>query len=403
MDKQKDQDTHKNEENKKGLKGLLFIIFSNDSVAEKIEERLSEFELDWFRLSNRLFWAFVSVLVAGFFIYIYAAVKTMPFPYEFKGWAGGFVMHNTWMLSHGRNYYVDPVKEASSASCYTPGLQILIAPFAHFFGPQMWVGRIVSTIGLIMIWIIIYQAVFRQTRRRIYGFISIGMLMVMFGAFQGHFDSIHPDSWTIAWGLITLFLAEISIRKRGFVILAALTGALSYFTKQPGLSFSMGAVLFLFLNKPSRAIVFIILIGCFLSAGHIAGEYLTDGMFWNYTINASSQQPIYGLLIPVRLLEIFMVASAGLVVFLYCALDRPSSLAITSPYALSLPIIFLLYGGRFNPAGRRWKQLFSGCCPGCDFIGDRITVYPGACVPKVCPHFLSAFLIIIVSKYFVHC
>jgi len=327
------------------LKQILSFFSSETQVAERLENRIAKFHINWDKWNQRLFWALVVVLFVGFIIYIVAAATVLPFPYEFKGWAGDGFVYNAWMLTQGQNFYLDPLKEVSVTGCYTPGFQILTAPLIRVFGLKMWPGRVVAIAGLLLIWVLMYYIATRLTGKRIYGLISVGFLMATYGAMKSHFDDIHPDSWCIAWGLLSLVMTEAAVKKRFWLIPAALAAALSYFTKQTGLSFAIAAILFLAIHRPLRAVIYTAILGVLLALGHLIGQALTGGMFWYYTIQCAMGQPIEWLMIPLCLYVLTSTFIFGSVVFLYLLFDRPSSLSLTSIYALALPIVFFLYYG----------------------------------------------------------
>lgn len=327
------------------MRNFFLAFFSSDDMgANWLKSRIESFQINWVKCNSWLFRALVAVLFVGIVIYVAAAIKLMPFPHIFKGWTGGTIIHNAWTLSKGENFYVDPLQEPPVAASYTPGFQILAAPLVFFFGPQTWVGRIVAISGLIMIWVLVYLVAKNHTASRLYGLIAVGLLMATYGVMDSHFDSIHPDSWSIAWGLLSLVVAEASIRNRSRLIaLAALFAAFSYFTKQTGISFAMGAILYLALHRPLLALAYAAILGALLTTGYLVGQHLTGGMFWDYTIGAVTGQPILWLMIPLCLKFIVSSFIFGIIVFSFILFDRPSSLSLTSPYAMALPIMFAVY------------------------------------------------------------
>lgn len=350
---------------------IIGRIKSSGSIAAWVEQRLEGREPDWGRWSRRLFIFFCTLLMTGMAIYFYSAAKVFPFPYEFKGFVGGNVMHNAWMLSQGKNFYVDPVKEPPVAGCYTPGLQFLIAPMIKVFGLKMWVGRLVAIAGLVAVWILMYRALHAQTGKRIYGLLAVGILMAGYGAFDSHYDDIHPDTWTVFWGLLTLGLSGAAVKKWRWALPAAMAGALCYFTKQTGLSFVMGAAMFLLVHRPGRAVVFVVLVGVLLAGGHLLGEVLTDGMFWDYIIATAKEQPIHFFRTPQNLHQLFLYTSGLVVVFGYMLVSRPQSLRPTSPYFVAFPFVFAAFfiasirrGGGLNnmyPAIVLFSMIMAAC------------------------------------------
>jgi hypothetical protein len=309
-----------------------------------VEKRLGDFELDFGKWNRRLFAGLVLLMAVGAVLYVGAAGLTIGFPYEFKGWAGGSIMHNAYSVAQGRNFYVDPNLEPSAAFCYTPMLPLLIAPLVALFGLKMWVGQAVAIAGFVAVLALVYRAGARSGGKRLDGFVAAGLLLATYGGMGSHYDDIHPDSWTIVFGLITLALAEAAVKKSAWVLAAALAAALSYFTKQTGISFAMGATIYLFFKRPRLAFIYVATLGLLLVAGNAAGQYLTGGTFLDYTLGSSLKQPILWFMLPVNLVMVGGSLLGAIAVFIFLLVDRPRALAPTGPYAISLPVVFVVFG-----------------------------------------------------------
>ncbi len=340
------------------LKSFLKNLFRDESSHPDREAETGPWGKGVRRVDAALFWLLAAVLAAAICIYFWHAVQVLPLKYEFKSWAGGNAMHCAWLLSQGRNFYIDPVKEPSTGGCYPPGFFIIMASLIRVFGLKIWVGRAASMAGLALVWAVMYVVTARMSGERKYGLFAIGLIMVPFGAMRGHWDSIHPDSWTVFWGLLTLFLAEASVSRRAWIIPAAIACAFSFFTKQTGIGFGAGAALYLLLRRPPLAFIYVGLVGALIGVGYLIGQKLTDGMLWRYTVLYAIEQPILKYYIRNRLPEILAMFSGAIFVLALCMLDRPKSLRLLSPYALSLPIIFVVYGAGAMRRGGSLSNFF---------------------------------------------
>ena len=307
-------------------------------LAGAIESRAEGFSPDWTRLARAAFIVLLATLAAGLVIYWFCALKVLPFPYDFKGWSDSQMMHNALLLSQGKNFYVDPNLQPSSAYCYAPLMQIILAPLVLIFGPKLWVGRMVAMAVLVAIWAVMYVTVRGRTDRGVYGFLAVGVLMSSYGLMSGHFDDIHPDGLVTLFGLLTLMGAEKSLARRSWLAVAVGCGVLSFFSKQTGASFIAGAALFLLLHRPLYALIYSAAVGALIGLGMAVGQALTGGQFWYYLIVT------YLLLLKMYFPAMLFLLTVGLA--------RPRALLPTSPYTLAFPLVFALtftggvrYGG----------------------------------------------------------
>ena len=315
------------------------------SLVSWLELRAEGSAFNWAGWDRILFGILLLALSAHFVLYLYSAYKNMPFPYEFKGWCGDHMIHESWLLSRGQNFYVDASQQVSTAYSYTPIFQFLNAPLVRIFGPQMWTGRVVAVAGLVLVWGLLYLVAARMTGSRIYGLVAAGLLMATYTTLDSHFDDIHPDSWCVGLGLLSLMLSEAALRKNRFWLFpAVLAAVLCYFAKQPGLSFALGAVIYLLINRPRYALAYLAMLCGLLLIGYVIGQILTGGMFWRYTIISPSKLPILFHMIPKVGFFFLFNFSLGAIFVFYLLMDRPRSLPLNSPYLLALPLVFFFYG-----------------------------------------------------------
>ncbi|HUT53580.1 MAG TPA: glycosyltransferase family 39 protein [bacterium] len=315
-----------------------------DGLGDKLFSRLEGFSPDWNKWNTRLFALLLLALIAHFGIYAYSVVKVFPFPYQFKGWAGDEMMYNSWLLSQGQNFYVDPAKEVSAAYPYNPGFQFLAVPLVRIFGPRMWVGRLVAISGLVLTWALMFRAARKLTGKALYGLIAVGLLMATYGAMDAHFDDIHPDSWVVVFGLLSLALAELALKKPAYIVPAALAAFLSFFFKQPGISFGAGAACFLFLSRPRYAAYYLLILAALVTANFAIGQALTGGMYWDYTVVAPRGQHIIWIKIPASIYSLISAFKFTIIFLLFMVINKPTSLPLSSAYAVALPFVFFLYG-----------------------------------------------------------
>jgi len=330
-----------------------------DGLGDKLFSRLDGFAPDWNQWNTRLFALLLLVLIAHFGIYAYSVAKVFPFPYSFKGWAGDEMMYNSWLLSQGQNFYVDPAKEVGAAYFYNPGFQFLAAPLVMIFGPRMLVGRLVAISGLVVVWILIFRAARNLTGKALCGLIAVGLLMAAYGAMAAHFDDIHPDSWVVAFGLLSLAWAERALKKPAYIVPAALAAFLSFLFKQPGISFGAGAAVFLFLSRPRYAAYFLFILAAMVAASLAIGQVLTGGTYWDYTVLALMGQPIFWHKIPAYLYLQISTFSFTIIFLLFMLINKPASLPLSSPYAVALPCVYFMYGSAsISYGGAVWSNFF---------------------------------------------
>ncbi|HUT53582.1 MAG TPA: glycosyltransferase family 39 protein [bacterium] len=330
-----------------------------DGLGDKIFSRLEAFSLDWNKWNARIFALLLLVLVAHFCIYLYSAGKLFPFPYSLKGWCDDEVIYNSWLMIKGQNPYVDPAKEVSAMGVYNPGIGYLVGALIRIFGPHLWVGRLVAISGLVLIWALIYRAVRKLTGQGLYGLIAVGLLMAAYGAMDAHFDDIHPDSWVVAFGLLSLGLAELALKKPAYIVPAALAAFLSFFFKQPGISFGAGTACFLFLSRPRYAAYYLIILAALVAASYAIGQELTGGTYWEYTVAQALGQPFLWRIIPICLRMQVSAFSFIIIFLLFMLINKPTSLPLSSPYAVALPFVYFLNGSAsISYGGAPWSNFF---------------------------------------------
>jgi hypothetical protein len=233
----------------------------------------------------------------------WAIFMHLPFPYEFRETLGGHIMYNSYLISQGENPFVDPREQVSTGLHYTPGYDLLVAPLIRVFGLEMWIGRMVSIIATLIIYVLLFRISSRLAGGRFYGFASILLFTSLYGVVGEQFDSIHPDSWMIAWGLLTLYFSELSMRRAWLLPAAVITGFLSYFTKQMGLAFIMGAGLYFLVVNRRHLVYYAAGVGLLTLVVYLIGDHLTDGGLSFFTIMQFPKNPF----VPTKIVDAFRI------------------------------------------------------------------------------------------------
>ena len=208
------------------------------------------------------------------------------FPYEIKGWAEGHFLYNALQLSRGENIYVDPDKHPITLMFYGFLYPVVMAPLVRWFGPELWIPRIVSALASVLSLVWVYRTSARRAGSPVAG--GCGVLLALGGycLSDGCWDWGHSDALFVVLGLASLASVERSEGDHAWrrVLLAAALSCASCCAKQTGAAFMVAIAASLFLRQRRLAGVYVIACTVMMTAIWTAGHFLTGGMFERYMV-----------------------------------------------------------------------------------------------------------------------
>jgi len=184
-----------------------------------------------------IIYAFVQLIVL-----LYLWSNHISFPLNLEAMEVYILLHVKRVLS-GLPIYVAP-SENFVPFVYNPLYYYISIPFVKIFGATLQSLRFVSLIGSIGIIILLFLSTKRITGSAWWGGISVGLFAASYRAMDTYIDTAHADSWLLFMILLGCYL--IDLRKSQTVsLLGVLALVLSFWFKQHGALFLVGAVLYL--------------------------------------------------------------------------------------------------------------------------------------------------------------
>jgi hypothetical protein len=231
----------------------------------------------------------VAAAVSGVYLIgqvAWCAVWHISFPYEAKGWAEGHFLYNALQLSRGDNIYADPSKQPVTAWPYGFLYPVLMAPLVRLFGPELWIGRAVSTAAACLSLGWVYQTAAGRARSPIAGACGVLLAFTTYPLSVYCWDWGHCDSLYMALGLASLMCVERLEpgARSGRIALAVVLSCASCCAKQTGGAFILAIATSLLIRY--RRLGFAYLVGSIslMAATWTVWHFVSDGQFERYMI-----------------------------------------------------------------------------------------------------------------------
>jgi len=102
--------------------------------------------------------ALATVSLVGYFIvYLVYARALLAFPFDYDQ-GEGFELYDAIRLARGENIYLDNAQFPFYSSNYPPVYRLMLVPLVWWFGPHLWVGRVVAFAASLVIGLLIFFA-----------------------------------------------------------------------------------------------------------------------------------------------------------------------------------------------------------------------------------------------------
>jgi len=199
-------------------------------------------------------------LAAQFAVYVDYAAALLRFPYDYDQ-GEGFELYDTVLHAQGEWPYRDSQVFPFYTSIYPPLFHLLTVPLVWAFGPQLWTGRLVSFAGSLVGAAALGWGVYRAGGHKWLGLFA--GLTWLASNYTFHIGPLFRQHMTMVVFeiLAVVALAEIDHdpargwRRQGAFWAGCGLLLAAGFTKQLALATVVGALAFLFLRGPRRALL----------------------------------------------------------------------------------------------------------------------------------------------------
>lgn len=222
------------------------------------------------------------------------------FPYEIKGWTEGHYLYNALQILRGENFYTDPAKQPVTSWPYGFLYPLVMTPFVWLFGPELWIGRAISTAaaGVSLAWV--FRTASGRAGTVVAGLCAVALACATFDITAGCWSWTQSDSLYVALGLGSLACAErLGSRRNGWwLALTVLLSCASCCAKQTGVGFVLAIATSLLVRQPRLAAVYTLATGVVIGAILAVGHVLTDGQFERYLLLPISVPYAFSKILP---------------------------------------------------------------------------------------------------------
>jgi hypothetical protein len=241
-------------------------------------------------------WLFLAgPAIAQLVLLAIAIVGRYRYPYDLE-WMEGGLLHHAQRVHDGVGIY-GPPSVGFIPYLYTPLYPGLLAVLGPIFGLSYQLGRMISILSLIGIFVLTMRIVFGATRggtadRRAIGFggglFAIGLFCAGYPYTEGWYDLVRGDTLflVMATGGLALAYATANtgtgVAGHARTAAAAAVLALSFFCKQTGIAYVAAGGLIVLVTNWRRIFVYVFTAGAIGLGGVALLDRATDHWFWTY-------------------------------------------------------------------------------------------------------------------------
>ena len=262
----------------------------------------------------------LAIISAGFILlFLYTSLRRVGYPFSYDQVEGGMVT-SVWRVAHGYPLYTKPTLDFVPY-LYAPLYFYLAAALTKVVGAGYASLRLVSILGTLGTFGVIYALIHAETRSRLAGLAGAGLYAACYYPLQGWFDIGRVDSL-----FMFLFLLAIYCTRRAPILLAVLVWLIAFQTKQTILPVAV-LVLCADWQRPRRMLLGLTTFLAGIAASIVIMNRLTEGWYSFYLFGTAkglswvSRTAV--LYIPSDLLQPFGLA---LLILLACLLCVPLAL-----------------------------------------------------------------------------
>lgn len=168
----------------------------------------------------------LGILSAGFILlFLYTSLRRMEYPFSYDEVEGG-VVTSVWRIAHGYPLYTKPTLDFVPY-LYAPLYLYLAAGLSKLLGAGYAALRLVSILGTLGTFGVIYAIIHSETRSRLAGLAGAGLYAACYYPLQAWFDMGRVDSL-----FVFLLLLAIYCTRRAPILVAVLVWLVAFQTKQ---------------------------------------------------------------------------------------------------------------------------------------------------------------------------
>ena len=222
----------------------------------------------------------------------------------------GVMMDHVVRLAHNQPIYVPPDLSFIPLA-YMPVYTGAVSLLARFLPPDFWQGRLISLLGVIVVFLLIFKIVYAETKSWSFAAGGSALYLMAFGVTGSCYDVVRPDSLMLALALGGIAMLRFT-RGQGGAVLSALLLTIAFFTKQHAVWFVLATLIHLALNERHRLLVFVLWLAIFMGGGFAAAHYWLGPWFSFYTFDVPSHWSQLSLTRILRYLGHNLFGSLGL-------------------------------------------------------------------------------------------
>jgi len=198
----------------------------------------------------------ILIAISSWFIAVlaYCISNRIGFPFELEWLEGDMLLTAVRVLEH-KSIYAAPSIDYM-CGIYPPFYYVAVAAAFWLLEPSLLVLRGVSVLSLILIFILMYSIVSRETRLRWLAAVSIGIFAGFYDLHASWYDIGRLDSFFYCLLLLGLWLASLINRWQWAAAGSALVLCMAIFTKQSTAIYIPFVILFLFLKNKKQSLLF---------------------------------------------------------------------------------------------------------------------------------------------------
>lgn len=267
--------------------------------------------------------ALAAASIAFILLFLYTALRRMQYPFSFDQVEGGMVT-SVWRIAHGLPLYVKPSQDFVPF-LYAPLFFYLAAAVAKITGVGYAALRLVSTLGTLGCFAVIFAIVYSETRSRLAAIAGAGLYAACYMPLEAWFDLGRVDSL-----FVFLLLLAIYCTRRAPVLLAVLVWLIAFQVKQTVLPVAI-LVICADWQRPRRLAIGLSTLLAGFAACILVMNHFTGGWYSYYLFGTSQGLPWLlrsaVLYIPTDLLQPF---GLGALILLACLCFAPPRIRSTS-------------------------------------------------------------------------
>jgi hypothetical protein len=222
--------------------------------------------------------------------YLVVAILRMRYPFELE-WLEGVVLEHVRRLLSGQSIYVPP-SLAFVPLNYTPLYFVLSAALARILGLSLSTLRLVSFLGSLGSFALLFALVFRETRSRAAGWVAIGLFAGAYRLGGAWLDVARADSLYLAFVLagVVILRADPSVVRAP--LLAALAFSLGFATKQSAVVVVAPLILWLVIREPRRGWTLAVALAAMVAGTVLWLDRGSGGWFHYYAFDVARRHPM---------------------------------------------------------------------------------------------------------------